>query len=298
MPADAHLKNRIAAVRRFNRFYTRQIGLLRKSYLDSPFSLGEMRVLYEIAHAESPNASDIARKLGLDAGYLSRMLRAFEKRGLVARVRSKDDARQSEMALDPVRTAHFRVRTSVALAAPSRQDAGKDVRGRPVASGRRHAGHRRRCLASNPGSRRRCLWPARCTAGRLRLDRGSPRRALRQEYQWTEPFEGLCAQIVADFVNKHDPRRERCWIADRDGENVGSIMLVKECRGRCPHPAAAGRAQGARARHWASRLVDECLRFAREAGYRRVTLWTHSVLTAARNIYQRAGFKLVANPGA
>ena len=289
----AHLDARTAAVRRFNRFYTRQIGLLRKSYLGSPFSLAEMRVLYEIAHADRPNATDIARKLDLDAGYLSRVLRDFENRELVSRARSKADARQSHLALtsrgrrtfDPIdRRSQREVRSMLA----SLSDAGQT---NLVAAMRRIE----ELLGGKPDPSPRRAYILRAPKpGDFGWIVARHAVLYAQEYRWTGAFEGLCAQIVADYVNKHDPQRERCWMAELDGENAGSVMLVKDSedvariRMLLVEPTARGLGIGVR-------LVEECVSFARKAQYRKVTLWTHSVLTTARNIYERAGFKLVAS---
>ena len=289
---ETELDGRIAAVRRFNRFYTRQIGLLRKSFLDSDFSLTEARVLYEIGHGGRPTATDIAGTLDLDAGYLSRMLGAFEKRGLITRSRSKADARRSELAL----TARGR-RAFEPLEERSQGEAGVMLAGLAGAGqGRLVAAMRgiEELLDAEPGAAPQPSYLLR-TARPGDFGWMVARHAVlyAQDYQWREPFEGLCAQIVADFANKHDPRRERCWIAERSGDNVGSVMLVQDAedvarlRLLLVEPEARGLGIGAR-------LVEECLGFARKARYRKVTLWTHSVLTAARNIYQRAGFKLVA----
>ncbi len=282
----------IAAVRRFNRFYTRQIGVLRKTYLDSPYSLGEARVLYEIGRGGSPTASDIARTLDLDAGYLSRVLRNFEKRGLIRRTRSASDARQSQLALSA------RGRKSFAPLERRSQRTTEDMLGKlkpnelaqliaamstietllgGAAEAQQQAAARYVQRAPVPGD---FGWIVK-RHGEL----------YAQEYQWTEPFEGLCAQIVADFVNKFDPEREHCWIAEMNGENVGTVMLVKDSPGVARirlllvDPKARGLGLGAE-------LTAECIRFARRAGYKKITLWTHSVLTAARHIYQKAGFKL------
>ena len=284
----------IAAVRRFNRFYTRQIGLLRKTYLDSSYSLGEMRVLYEVAHGGARTASDIARALGLDAGYLSRVLRNFERLGLITRKTSARDARESQIALTARGAKTFapyekrsqqQASAMLAALAPAQQ-------ARLVAA----MGEIETLLAGGT--------PGKSSA--------TPRYILRapkpgdfgwivarhaelyaQEYGWGEPFEGLCAQIVADFVNNYDAKRERCWIAEMNGENVGCIMLVKDempgvARIRLLLVDPKGRGLGLGAR-----LVDECVHFARATGYKKITLWTHSILTAARHIYEKAGFKLM-----
>jgi DNA-binding MarR family transcriptional regulator/N-acetylglutamate synthase-like GNAT family acetyltransferase len=284
------LVQRIGAVRRFNRFYTRQIGVLRKTYLDSPYSLGEMRVLYEISHGESVTASNIAKALDLDAGYLSRVLRNFEKRGLIVRKASPADARQSHLAL----TARGR-KTFAPAEARSQRD---------VAA----------MLKSLGGGEQEKLVAAMQTIEGL-LDGATPAGEIvlrqpkfgdfgwivsrhaelyAQEYGWTEPFEGLCAQIVADFANKNDPSCERCWIAELNGENVGTVMLVKDSeevariRLLLVDPKGRGRGLG-------TKLVDECVKFARASGYKKITLWTHSILTAARHVYERAGFSLTSS---
>ncbi len=290
MSVPHHGEDRVAIVRRFNRFYTRQIGVLRKTFLDSPYSLGEARVLYEIASSDSPTASEIARSLDLDPAYLSRVLRNFEKRGLIQRRTSPKDGRQSHLTLSVRGRKSF-----MPLDARSQRDTAAML------------------AKLAPGDQAR-LIAAMCTIEKL-LGRASPAEpapqrsyVLRpprpgdfgwivnrhaelyaQEYRWLEPFEGLCAQIVADFVNKNDPSRERCWIAEMDGENVGTMMLVNDgaevarLRLLLVEPKARGLGIGAR-------LTDEAIRFARAAGYRKITLWTHSVLTAARQIYQKAGF--------
>ena len=288
----APLETRIAAVRRFNRFYTRQIGLLRKSFLDSDLSLTEARVLYEIGHSERQTATDIARKLDLDAGYLSRMLRAFEKRGLIARVRSTADARRSDLAP----TARGR-KAFESLDRRSQRDAGRMLASLSDAD-QTHLVAAMRGIEDLLGAE-----PDAAPAPTYVLRQARPgdfgwmvaRHAVlyAQDYGWVEPFEGLCAQIVADFINEHDAKRERCWIAEVNGENAGCVMLVKDSKDVARlrlllvEPKARGLGIGVR-------LVDECIGFARKARYRKITLWTHSVLIAARKIYERAGFKLVA----
>jgi len=293
MTTPSDRKRRIAAVRRFNRFYTRQIGVLRKTFLDSPYSLAEARVLYEIASGSSPTASAIGRALDLDAGYLSRVLRDFEKRGLIQRRVSPSDARQSHLALSACGRKSFApldrrsqrdTEAMLGRLAPAAQAQliaamntietllGGEASEPPVGA------RRYRLRAPIPGD---FGWIVRRNA-----------ELYAQEYGWRRPFEGVCAQIVADFVNNYDPQRERCWIAEMDGENVGTVMLVKDEPGVARlrlllvDPKARGLGLGAR-------LVDECIRFARRAGYRKITLWTHSVLSAARHVYEKAGFKLM-----
>lgn len=282
----------IADVRRFNRFYTRQIGVLRKNFLDSPYSLGEMRVLYELAQGNEPTASDIARELDLDAGYLSRVLRDFEKRGLVSRTTSKADARQSHLALTAkgrkvYAPAEQRSQSDVA-AMLAKLDAGKQAQlvtaMQAIETLLEGAPAPRESVTLRPPRYGDFGWIVSCNA-----------ETYAREYGWGEPFEGLCAQIVADFANNNDPSCERCWIAELNGENVGSVMLVKDeqpgtARIRLLIVDAKARGLGVGAR-----LTNECVTFARQAGYKKITLWTHSILTAARHVYQKAGFTLTSS---
>ena len=284
------IDQRIAAARRFNRFYTRQIGVLRRNYLDSPYSLGESRVLYEILH-RARTASDVGRALDLDAGYLSRMLRNFEKRGLINRQISDEDARQSYLALTALGRKAFAplekrsqetVSTMLGKLKPAEQ-------ARLVAAMAEIETLLGGETAPKPEDGYLLRAPRPGDFGWI-VSRHA--EIYEKEYGWIAPFEGLCAQIVADFVNNFDSKCERCWIAELNGENVGCIMLAKDKPGVARirlllvDPKARGLRLGAR-------LVDECLRFARESGYKKITLWTHSVLTAARHIYEKAGFKLM-----
>jgi DNA-binding MarR family transcriptional regulator/N-acetylglutamate synthase-like GNAT family acetyltransferase len=251
-------------------------------------------VLYEIGRGGgSSTASEIGRALDLDAGYLSRLLRNFERRGLIRKKASASDARESHLSLSP------RGRTSFApLERRSQRDTGAML-------GKLTAADQARLIAAMN------TIATLLDAGAQQKSQAAHRTVLRdpapgdfgwivarqaafyaEAYGWVAPFEGVCAQIVADFVNEFDPQRERCWIAESDGERVGSVMLAKDtakiARIRLLYvdPAARGCGLGAR-------LVDECIGFARHAGYKKITLWTHSVLSAARHIYQKAGFKLV-----
>jgi DNA-binding MarR family transcriptional regulator/N-acetylglutamate synthase-like GNAT family acetyltransferase len=292
MKATGELAGKIAAVRRFNRFYTQKIGVLHEDWLDSPFTLAEARVLYELTRRERVTATDLASNLGLDAGYLSRILRGFQKRGLISRKTSPDDARQSFLSLTvrgrkafaPLEK-HSTEEVAAMLARLSKQEQSRLLEA---------LGDAETLLGTTPE-------PDSASAYRLRAPRPGDfgwivaRHAelYAKEYGWREPFEGLCAQIVADFVNKFDLKKERCWIAERNGENVGTVMLVKDKPGVARlrlllvEPKARGLGIGAR-------LTGECIRFARKAGYRSITLWTHSVLTGARHIYEKAGFTLTS----
>jgi len=285
-PADP----RVDVVRRFNRFYTRRIGALRAGLLDSRFPLAEARLLYELAHREQPTASELARDLGLDAGYLSRMLRGLERKRLITRERSPSDARQSLLGL-----------TAAGRRAAATLDTRSSAEVRAMLGKLPDAGQRRLVEAMRDVERLLGTAPEPNVPYLLRPHRPGDmgwvvhRHAVlyAQEYGWDERFEALVAKIVAKFIDDFDPQRERCWIAERGGEIVGSVFLVAksptvaQLRMLYVEPAARGRGIG-------KRLVDECERFAREQGYRKIVLWTNSILHAARHIYETAGYRLVA----
>ena len=282
------LDARIRTVRRFNRFYTRQIGLLHEGLAGTAFPLTEARVLYELAHRERPSATELGRDLGLDAGYLSRILRGFERRGLVRRTRSTEDARRHHLTLTPRGRKAF-----APLNARSHDEAGAMLRGLTPGQQEKVVAAMNTIETVLGGGEARAPYLLRPHhAG----DMGEVIRlhgaVYAQEFGWDETFEALVGRIAAKFLERHDPRRERCWIAEVNGEVVGSVFLVRhsatvgQLRLMIVDPRARGLGIGAR-------LVDECLRFARHAGYRKVTLWTNSVLTAARRIYAKAGFRLV-----
>jgi DNA-binding MarR family transcriptional regulator/GNAT superfamily N-acetyltransferase len=248
-------------------------------------------VLYEIRQRRRATATDIGRDLGLDAGYLSRILRRFQKSGLIRKQVSPDDRRQSFLSM----TARGS-RTFAPLERRTKRQVGTVLTKLGVPERDR--------LVAAMRAVERMVAPASAAKSEVILREPRPgdlgwivaRHAelYAEEYGWAENFEGLCAQIVADFVSKYDPKRERCWIAELDGEKAGCVFLVKDSDGVARlrlllvDPVARGRGVG-------SRLTGECVRFARECGYRRVTLWTHSVLTAARHIYQQAGFTLTSS---
>jgi DNA-binding MarR family transcriptional regulator/predicted GNAT family acetyltransferase len=279
----------VDAVRRFNRFYTRRIGVLQEGLLQSPFSLAEARVLYELAHREAPAAAELGRDLGLDAGYLSRILRGLRRRGLVDRRSSAADGRRRLLGLTR------RGRTAFAdLDQRSRRQVGAMLDALPAAGPGR--------LIESMGAIERLLGGTARPAAPYVLRPPRPgdmgwvvhRHGVlyAEEYGWDERFEALVAEIVARFVERFDAKRERCWMAEADGEVVGSVFLVKQSRTvarlrlMLVEPRARGMGIG-------TRLVGECVRFARQAGYRKITLWTNSVLHAARRIYEQAGFRLV-----
>jgi len=286
MLSNNPLETRAEAVRRFNRFYTRQIGLLHEHLLDSEFSLTEARVLYELAHRPAVTGAELCRQLGLNAGYMSRMISRFEKRGLVAKTRSPEDARAVQLELTGKGRAAFAL-----LNDASRQEVVAMLDALPAAGQQELVdamGRIQRLLGEpTPGYIVRDPQPG---------DMGwiVHRQAVlyAQEYGWNTEYEALVAEIVARFVRDFDSAWERCWIAEQDGKVVGSVFLVRQdettakLRLLYVDPCARGLGIG-------SRLVDECLRFARRVGYRKMVLWTNSVLTDARRIYDRAGFELV-----
>ena len=282
------LEERVENVRRFNRFFTRRIGVLRGGLLHTSYSLTEARVLLEIAHRDAPTASELSRGLGLDPGYLSRTLAGLQQRGLIEKLRSEADGRRRPLSLTP---------------------AGKDAFSLLDARSREEVTEMLGELSEE--DQRRLLGAMQVIEGALDKDfKFSGPFFLRthepgdmgwvvhrhgvlyaQEYGWDERFEALVARIVADFVNGYDPAKERCWIAEMDGEAVGCVFCVRgsetvaKLRLLLVEPKARGLGLG-------TRLVEECIRFARRAGYRSLTLWTNSVLDAARHIYEEQGFEL------
>src|SRR5450755_4259776 len=300
-PVAADSERRISAMRAFNRFYTQKIGVLDEGLLGSAFSLAEVRILYELAHwrdaastvpaGQPPTASRVASRLGLDKGYLSRMLGSFEKRRLIVRKASSSDGRENLLALSPLGRKAF---------------APLDERSRQQVAALLDP------LSESEGSR---LTTAMTTIERLlsprprRGDSACMLRPLRpgdigwvtqrhgilyaEEYGYDERFEALVGEIAAHFVQQFDPARERCWIAEREGEMLGCVFLVSKTRTVAKlrlllvEPSARGLGLG-------GRLVDECIAFARRAGYRRIVLWTQSELLAARHIYEQRGFRRVA----
>ena len=280
----------VQLIRRFNRFYTRQIGVLQEHLLESQFSLTEVRVLYELAHREKITAKDLCLDLGLDRGYVSRMLQNFETHGWITSTPSPDDRRSLFVSLTAKGRKVFEpldhrssdaVAAMLARLAPNRQEkmlaAIRDIES--------------------------VLAPSQAQASQFILRQHRPgdmgwvvqrHGALYwQEYRYDERFEALVAEIVAEFIQNLDPNRERCWIAEKDGINVGSVFLVRKSetiaklRLLLVEPSARGLGIG-------RRLVEECVHFAREAGYKKIMLWTQSELTAARKIYQAAGFERIA----
>jgi len=279
----------VRAVRAFNRFYTQRIGVLQRGLLDSPYSLTEVRVLYELANGSDVTATGIQRLLGLDPGYLSRILGSFERSGLLLRERSRSDGRQRLLRL----TARGRKAFATLNA---RQSNEVERMLRPVSRVTRER------LIGSMEKIQKALNADTAESGEVSLRTHRPgdmgwvmfRHGVlySREYGWDERFEALVGEIVVNFVRDFDAERERCWIAEIDGDRVGSVFLVKDTatvaklRLLLVEPAARGHGVG-------KLLVSECIDFARKAGYKKLTLWTNSVLDAARHIYETAGFELV-----
>ena len=282
-------QQRIEAVRRFNRFYTRRIGVLREGLLGSPFSLVEARIIYEMAQHGQTTATRLCRELGLDGGYVSRILRRFEKAGLIDKRRSETDGRQSLLRLTESGQEAF-----AALDSRSRHEIGALLGELSHEDQYRLVGamHTVEILLGAEPERRAPYLLRPHEPGDMGWLVHRHAVLYAEEYGWDESFEALVARIVAEFLDGFDPKAERCWIAEKDGEIVGSVFLVQKSKRVAKlrlllvEPKARGLGIG-------TRLVDECLRFARRVGYRKITLWTNSVLTAARPIYERAGFQLV-----
>jgi DNA-binding MarR family transcriptional regulator/N-acetylglutamate synthase-like GNAT family acetyltransferase len=287
--SDDEFDRRAGDVRHFNRFWTRQIGVLREGYLESPFSLTEVRVLYELAHREETTASELGEELRLDAGYLSRILRGFEEHDLIYKRPSETDGRRRLLRLTERGREAF-----APLDARSRSEIGAMLGDMSIAEQERLVGAMRtieRLLSGRPDLVvPYLLRPHQPGDMGWVVHRHGVLYA--REYGWDEHFEALVAEIVAKFIQQYDPRLERCWIAERDGEIVGCVFLVRESeeiaklRLLLVEPEARGLGIG-------SRLVEECIRFARKTGYQKITLWTNDVLISARRIYEAMGFRLV-----
>jgi len=287
--ADNDLSQPVESVRRFNRFYTKKIGVLHEGLLKSPFSLTEARVIYELAHHEKTTATELSHELGLDPGYLSRILRHFNKRGLIDKKRSKTDARQSVLWLTEQGQDAFAM-----LNSRSRNEVGAMLGELAVTDQNRlvEAMHAiERILGAQPEHKAPYLLRPH-QPGDMGWVVHRHGVLYAEEYGWDEHFEALVAGIVAKFIEHANPKKERCWIAEMQGEIVGSVFLVKKServaklRLLLVEPKARGLGIG-------TRLVNECIRFAKQAGYRKITLWTNDVLHAARLIYEKTGFHLV-----
>ena len=282
------IDRQVSAIRAFNRFYTRKIGVL-DGMASHPFSLAEARVLFELAHRERPTATDIRKELGLDAGYISRILGDFERRKLVMREQSKADERQRFLSLTVKGQRAF---------APLDERSNREV----AAMIEELSPTERKRLVDAVQTLRRLLGDKAEQRTSYLLRQHQPgdmgwvvhRQAIlyAEEYGWDGTYEALAAEIVAQFIKNYEPKCERGWIAEKDGERVGAAFVAKAsdeiAKLRLLHVEPEVRGLGI-----GKRLVEECVRFARQAGYQKMTLWTQSILHAARHIYKQAGFHLV-----
>jgi DNA-binding MarR family transcriptional regulator/GNAT superfamily N-acetyltransferase len=280
----------IAAVRAFNRFYTRRLGVLDQHLGRSPFSLSEARVLYELAHRDDLAAKDIGIELGLDPGYLSRIVQNFDEKGLITRKPLASDRRQVRLSLTAKGRQTFaklnlssQNEVAAMLAVLSSGDARRLTQAMATIE---------ELLEPRPGARAPFLLRSH-SVGDMGWVISRQAAAYAEEYGWDISYEALIAEICAQFIKNYDPSREHCWIAEVGGEPVGSIFLVKgtdeiaKLRLLLVEKKARGLGVG-------RALVEQCIRSAREKGYSKMTLWTQSILLAARGIYQSAGFRCVA----
>ena len=283
------LERDVAAMRRFNRFYTQKIGALGDGFLHSPFTLTEARVLYEIAYRENPSATELARDLGLDAGYLSRILAGFEQKKLLKRTPSKTDGRRYHLSLTEKGHKAF-----APLNEESRTEAAALLEPMSAAQRQRLVGAMTTIESALGGSAAPeagyvLRGPQAGDLGWIIHRQG---RLYVEEFGWNAELEAFIAEILAQFAKNFDPARERCWVAERDGTVIGSVFLVKESdsvaklRMLYVDPAARGLGLG-------RRLVEECVAQAKTFGYKKMILWTNDILHAARHIYLEQGFKLV-----
>lgn len=284
----SQLSDPVAAVRAFNRFYTRHLGVLDQQLLESPYSLTEARVLYELASKDEQSAKEIGTELKLDAGYLSRILQTFDEKGLVVRKPSPTDRRQYQLSLTAKgRLAFGRLNRG----SHDQVTAMLDALGAHATRVVQAMTTIETLLGGNEAPQSTLRSPRPGDMGWVVQSHGALYAA---EYGYDASFEGLVADIVAKYLASFDPSRERCWIAEMDGAPVGSVFLVKasddvaKIRLLIIDPIARGQSLG-------HRLTAEAISFARQCGYRKITLWTQSNLFAARKIYESAGFKLVAS---
>jgi DNA-binding MarR family transcriptional regulator/GNAT superfamily N-acetyltransferase len=283
----SQVQERVARLRAFNRFYTRFLGLLRDGLLDSPYSLAEGRVLFELGTSEAASPSHLAERLQVNLGYMSRVLSGLKKRGLVRAETSPDDGRRQLVSLTSRGRAVFKsldeasseqIRRLLSVLSDDAQD-------RLMSS----VSVIESLLGERPPPVVTLRAPVSGDFGWIVQRHG---QLYAQEYGWDETFEALVARIVADYADEHDPKRDAAWIAEVNGERVGCVFCMKkehdvaQLRILLVEPSARGMGIG-------GRLVEECIRFAKRAGYKQVMLWTNDVLVDARRIYERVGFRLV-----
>ncbi|GCE21584.1 bifunctional helix-turn-helix transcriptional regulator/GNAT family N-acetyltransferase [Dictyobacter kobayashii] len=283
------IDERVKVVRHFNRSFTRQIGVLREGLLHSPYTLTEARIMFEIAHREQTTASHLGRELGLDPGYLSRLLTRLEQQALIEKRRSDNDGRQFllELTDEGKQAAQLLDQRSRDEVAEMLNTLSEQEQQRLLKAMQEIEGILTRSFKFSEPFFLRSHQPG--DIGWVAHRHGV---LYAREFGWDERFEALVAQIVADFVNNYDPLRDHCWIAEMKGEIVGSVFVVRasesvaRLRLLLVEPKARGLGLG-------TYLVEECIRFARQHGYQKLQLWTNSVLVEARHIYQKTGFKMI-----
>ncbi|MDR0207674.1 MAG: bifunctional helix-turn-helix transcriptional regulator/GNAT family N-acetyltransferase [Pseudomonas putida] len=280
------IMERADIVRRFNRFYTRQIGALQEHLLQAEFSLTEARILFELGASAGLKSSDLCHLLGLDAGYISRVIGGFEKKGLISRSRSAIDARASEIELTE---SGRKVLASLEQAA--REEVVSMLQGLSEPQQEQLIQAMRK-IQTQLGDGDPSYILRDPQAGDMGIVVQQQARLYAREYGWNKEFEALVAEIVANYLREFDQSRERCWIAEKDGAVIGSVFVVKHdettAKLRMLYVDASARGMGI-----GNRLLEESIRFARLAGYKHMILWTTSVLVDARKLYQKAGFQLV-----
>jgi DNA-binding MarR family transcriptional regulator/GNAT superfamily N-acetyltransferase len=285
--ATAQRDNRADLVRRFNRFYTDKIGVLQEHLLDSAFSLTELRILYELAHRSALTAADLARELSLNPGYLSRVISGFEKKGLLERLRSEADGRVAQLRLTALGRATF---------APLNDASQREVAamlGRLSVSEQHQLIDAMQQIEGLLGQRPASYLLRDPRPGDMGWVVHRHGVLYAQDYGWNAEFEALVADIVAKYMRDFDSAAERCWITEQNGKVVGSVFVVRhnettaKLRLLYVEPSARGMGIG-------RRLVEECMHFAKFAGYKKMLLWTNSILTGARDIYTKAGFEKIA----
>lgn len=290
MKSNNDIAGEIAAIRGFNRFYTRKLGLIEPKLVHSPFTLQEARILYEIRHRPACTATDLTRDLGLDPGFVSRTLQALQRRQIVTRKPAKHDGRINELSLTAKgRTAQAelerRSSEEVGNLLVSLDDSQRGAVVRAMATIER--------TLEQPAEKPAAFLLRSHRPGDIGWVISSQARAYAEEYGWDISYEALVAEICAQFIKNYDAAREHCWIAEVGGEPVGSVFLVKAtddiAKLRLLQVEKKARGLGV-----GRALVEQCMQGARERGYRRMTLWTQSILVAARGIYKAAGFELVA----
>ncbi|TNC26164.1 bifunctional helix-turn-helix transcriptional regulator/GNAT family N-acetyltransferase [Amycolatopsis alkalitolerans] len=288
---DPQLLDRVARVRAFNRLYTGVIGALDEGLVGTDYSLSEARVLYELEQQGVTELTRLRGRLGMDAGYASRLLARLESRGLLTRERSESDARRQVLRLteagrDAQHSLEQRTIDQIGKLLDQFTDEDQDRLLRSM-----------RAITTLVGDEARdstvVLRPPRPGDLGWVVQRNGAIYA--QEYGWDATYEALVARIVADYAENHDPKREAAWIAELDGERAGCVFCVRGSDERTAKLRLLIVEPGARGHGLGKRLVTECLTFAKAHGYTAMELWTNSVLTAARAIYAKAGFELVAS---